>query len=403
MGAAKARIAEFALSDIELMLVQPRLLFVTRNFPPLTGGMERLNQQAFMSLAASYRATLCGPEGASAFLPPGADVCEVPLSPLWRFLAGAQLNALKLARRERPDIVYSGSGLTAPAALIAGRVVGARTVCYLHGLDIVADHPLYRHVFLPAICRVDRIIVNSRHTAGLAQMAGVRSERIAIVNPGVDLPDWTLRDGARQRFRQLHRLGERPLLLAAGRLTQRKGLAEFIRHALPAIREQVPDVLLLIVGSEATSALKHRDGVEAGIRATITETAMTAHVRLLGAVDDRTLSDAYFAADAMVFPVLDLPGDVEGFGMVAVEAAAHGLPTVAFAVGGVPDAIKDGTSGWLVPSGNYGQMVDKTLSTLAITNRETWAEPCRNHAERFKWANFGQQLARVVANGCSNS
>ena len=54
----------------------------------------------------------------------------------------------------------------------------------------------------------------------------------------------------------------------------------------------------------------------------------------LARVDDQRLSDAYFAADVMVFPVLDLPGDVEGFGMVAVEAAAHGLPTVAFAVGG---------------------------------------------------------------------
>ena len=133
------------------MLEKPKLLFVTRNFPPLTGGMERLNHQAFMSLAARHRATLCGPQGASAFLPPGSDVCEIPLAPLWRFLAGAQLNALKLARRERPDIVYSGSGLTAPAALVAGRAVGARTVCYLHGLDIVANHPLYRHVFLPAI------------------------------------------------------------------------------------------------------------------------------------------------------------------------------------------------------------------------------------------------------------
>ena len=375
---------------------QPRLLFVTRNFPPLTGGMERLNQQAFMSLAASYRATLCGPEGASAFLPLGTDVCEVPLAPLWRFLAGAQLSALKLARREQPDIVYSGSGLTAPAALVAGRAVGARTVCYLHGLDIVADHSLYRHVFLPAIRRVDRIIVNSQHTAGLAQAAGVRAQKIAIVNPGVELPDWALRDDARRRFRQLHGLGERPLLLAAGRLTQRKGLAEFIRHALPAIRERVPDVLMLIVGSEATSALKHRDGVEAGIRATISEATMTAHVHLFGAVDDRTLSDAYFAADAMVFPVLDLPGDVEGFGMVAVEAAAHGLPTVAFAVGGVPDAVADSESGWLVESGDYEAFAMRVLALLNSATRHDTAQQCRRHAERFEWAEFGRGIATAV-------
>ena len=85
-----------------------------------------------------------------------------------------------------------------------------------------------------------------------------------IVNPGVELPDWSARVEARQRFRELLGLGERPLLLAAGRLTQRKGLAEFIRYALPEIPRQVPEVLLLVIGSEATSALKHRGGVEAG-------------------------------------------------------------------------------------------------------------------------------------------
>lgn len=378
------------------MLEQPKLLFVTRNFPPLTGGMERLNYEAFMNLVATHRTTLCGPEGSSRFLPPGTDVSEISIAPLWRFLSSVQLNAIKLAWRVRPSIIYSGSGLTAPAALLAGRAVGARTVCYLHGLDIVANHLVYQHVFLPAIRRVDRIIVNSRHTAGLAQMAGVPAAKITIVNPGVELPDLTLRGHARRCFRQLHGLGERPLLLAAGRLTQRKGLAEFISQALPSIRERVPDVLLLIVGREATSALKHKRGVEAGIRAAISENDMASHVRLLGLVDDRALSDAYFAADAMIFPVLDLPGDVEGFGMVAIEAAAHGLPTVAFAVGGVPDAVEDGVSGSLVRAGDYEVFTRRVLTMLDNATRADAAQRCRQHAERFEWPEFGRRLREAV-------
>jgi phosphatidyl-myo-inositol dimannoside synthase len=121
-----------------------------------------------------------------------------------------------------------------------------------------------------------------------------------------------------------------------------------------------------------------------------------AHVRLLGAVDDQTLSDAYFGADVMVFPVLNLPGDVEGFGMVAIEAAAHGLPTVAFAIGGVPDAVADGESGWLVAPGDNGAFAKKVLALLDVPQRDEFAECCRHHAGRFEWSEFGQRLQMAV-------
>ena len=179
-------------------------------------------------------------------------------------------------------------------------------------------------------------------------------------------------------------------------MTQRKGIAEFIRHALPAIRSEIPDVQLLVIGSEATNALKHKEGVRAGIEAAIRETGLEPNVTLLGSVDDACLSDAYFASDAMVFPVLDLPGDVEGFGMVAVEAAAHGLPTVAFAVGGVPDAVAQGESGWLVPAGDVVGMIEGVLRVLRTPDKAS-ADRCRQHAERFGWPVFDQKLRSAVA------
>lgn len=359
--------------------------------------MERLNHHAYTALSKVFSLAVCGPQGAGNFANGAEALVEIPPTPLSRFLIACQWESLKLAWRFRPKVIYSGSGLTAPAALMAARAVNARTACFLHGLDIVADHPVYRRVFLPAIRRFDRILVNSRHTAVLAETMGVKPERIAIVHPGVELPDLQDRELARSRFRQNLGAAHRPLLLAAGRLTQRKGIAEFIRQVLPEVRTHIPNVLLVVIGGEATNALRHSEGVTQEIRRAVSDSCCEQNVTLLGTVDDASLSDAYFAADVMVFPVLDLPGDVEGFGMVAVEAAAHGIPTVAFAVGGVPDAVAEGRSGFLITPGDYCQFGRSLLRILqadgdALPNIES----CVNHARTLMWGVFEQRLLVAV-------
>lgn len=374
----------------------PRALMITRNFPPLTGGMERLNHRAYEALGCQFSVALCGPEGATSFVGKDTQVTESPLSPLPYYLLHIQWQALKMAWHLRPRLVYSGSGLTAPAALIAGQAFKAKTVCFLHGLDIVADHAVYRHVFLPAIRRFDQILVNSKHTADLAIKAGVKKEKISIVHPGVELPDWNEREKARERLRRSLGLENRQLILSAGRLTQRKGLAEFIRYALPDIVKRLPQTMLVVLGAEPDNALRHTHGVTLNIKEAIRETSLENHVSLLGAVDEKSLSDAYFASDVMIFPVLDLPGDVEGFGMVAIEAAAHGLPTIGFAIGGVPDAIAEGVSGQLVKAGDYVGLKEKTIALLENNSPQAGLN-CRKHAEKFDWIIFKQKFLNSIS------
>lgn len=374
-----------------------RVLFVTRNFPPLKGGMERLNHRIYLALQNVYRVSICGPVGSKSFIKVCDILREVAASPLWLFLISCQFLTWRLAQKFKPDVIYSGSGLTAPAAWISAVLTKAKTVCYLHGLDIVADHLIYRLIFLPAIRKIDKIIVNSSHTAALAVAAGVDPKSITIVNPGVSLPDCKLALEAKRRFRHHISAGEKPILLIAGRLTQRKGIAEFIRFGLPEIRRVFPDVLLVVIGEEATNALKHRSGVKEGILQAAEHDATDA-VALLGAVNDDVLSDAYFAADVLVFPALDLPGDVEGFGMVALEAAAHGLPTVAFSVGGVSDAVRHGYSGFLARSGDY-QGFSKHVLTLLRSRDDDQFSPLRassiHHAQGYAWEIFNERILDV--------
>jgi phosphatidylinositol alpha-1,6-mannosyltransferase len=378
--------------------IRPNALLVTRNFPPLTGGMERLTYQTYRALREHFRVRLCGPAGAGRFAHPEDAVAESPLSPLPLFLLSLQLQAFRAALASRPKFVHAGSGLAAPAALVAGRAAGAQVSCFVHGLDLVAEHGLYQRVFLPAIRRCDRIFVNSRHTFLLARQREIAEEKLVVLNPGVSLPPMQGRPRAREMFRKQHGLGDAPLLLSVGRLTARKGLAEFIERALPGIIQAVPNTILVVIGGEPAGALKHTRGVLADITGAIASSHMEGHVRLLGRVDDTTLEAAYFAADAHVFPILDLPGDVEGFGMVALEAAAHGLPTIAFAVGGVPDAVRDGTTGSLVQAGDYDTLTEATIQALRLPYNQSQIQRCHDHAADFAWPRFEERFLKLLQN-----
>jgi phosphatidylinositol alpha-1,6-mannosyltransferase len=349
-----------------------RLLLITRNFPPLWGGMERLNWHLAAELAKRFEVHVVAPVGAAEHAPAAVSVREVPLQPLRRFLLGAALAAVAEARRFRPRIVLAGSGLTAPLALLAARLCRARSVAYVHGLDVVAPHPVYRALWLPALRRMDRVIANSAPTAEL--------------HPGVDIPapDPT----ARARFRQRWNLPPAaPVLLSVGRLTARKGLREFVQEVLPTIARARPDVVLVIVGDAPKQALYAQVQTPEGLLAAAREAGVATHVRWLGTLFGQDLADAYFGADLHVFPVRDLPGDPEGFGMVAIEAAAHGLPTVAYATGGVIDAVREGQSGRLVPPGDAAGFAHAVLATLASPLAP---EGCRTFAQGFAWGEFGR-------------
>lgn len=370
---------------------RPRILLVTRNLPPLVGGMERLNWHMADELAKVADVRVVAPAG--SVVPGNVVLREVPLRPLGRFLLAAQRSTLREARAWKPDVVLAGSGLTALPALIAARSAGARAATYVHGLDLAVSHPLYRALWRPALRRMDRVVANSRPTAALARSIGIDPARIGIVHPGVELPTALPDAQAIAAFRHEHALGNRPLLLSVGRLSERKGLREFVERALPRIVAAVPDALLLVVGDVPKDALRAGSQSPESIRLAARRAGVENNVRLLGLLDETSLANAYRAADVHVFPIRQLANDPEGFGMVAIEAAAHGLPTVAYATGGVVDAVADGVSGRLVPPGDATAFAHAVLELLAQPLEEAGI---RVFAERFHWDAFGKRLWQTL-------
>lgn len=373
----------------------PKALLVTRNLPPLLGGMERLNLHMARELAVAYKLTVIGPAGCGKFLPAGVEVIEIPARPLGRFILRSLMAAWR-ASADKPNFAIAGSGLTAPMAKLAALRSGGKAIAYVHGLDLLTRHPLYRLLWMPFLRKLDHAWANSASTADIAARIGVAHRRISVVHPGVSLPGKN--DDRIMCFREELGLKNKAVLLSVGRLTVRKGLGPFIRNALPEIRRRIPNVILLVVGEEAVDAIDSRGaGMRNEIIRAAIDSGMEDIVRLLPHCSDAGLDVAYDAADVYVFPVVPVKADVEGFGMVAIESAAHGLPTVAFAIGGIPDAVSHGVSGRLVASGDYHAFADEVCGLLDGTG-DGLQSGARKFAKNFEWSRFGEKIRQRLGN-----
>lgn len=378
-----------------------RILLITRNLPPLVGGMERLNWHMADELAKYSEVRVIGPKGAKAIKPEKVALTEAPLRPLPLFLLVSMLKALWLALSWRPDVVLAGSGLTAPLAWLSARLCGAKAAVYLHGFDITVRSKPYQNLWVPFFKRMDRVIVNSTPTKGLAFVAGVPERKIAIVYPGVSLPEAPQPAESINAFKEQHGLTGKKILLSVGRLTTRKGLREFVKKSLPAIVQAEPNAILLVVGDAPKDSLGAGIQTVESIQQQAEKSGVANNIRFLGVITDQILlATVYEAADVHVFPVRHIPDDPEGFGMVAIEAAAHGLPTVAFATGGTVDAIRHGESGYLVVIDNYSELSERTIQLMQPPPSKA---NTINFVQYFSWNRFGNCVNRVLAKGSENA
>ena len=381
------------------------VLVVTRNLPPLVGGMERLIWHVLDELRQDYKVHVVGPKGCKNRLPQDVSGIEVQLKPMVLFLLRAGLCALWSALRLRPTIIFAGSGLTAPIVWIIARLLRCKCGVYLHGLDVCAQHPVYQLLWVPLFRHFDAVIVNSHYTKQLAIKAKVPASCISILHPGVKIPAMDYGNAGRLSFRSRHGFGSSPLLLYVGRITPRKGLLPFIDNILQHIVAEIPTVMLVVIGGAPINALQTATDEYAAAGSALKKKGLAAKVCFLGSCTDEELDAAYFAADILVFPVQENAYDIEGFGMVAIEAAAHGLPTVAFAVGGVPDAVSHGSSGKLILSGDNIAFAKAVVKYINDEKTPDQSEACKHFAQLFAWNVFGDKLRKIfrsVTNGSAS-
>lgn len=360
------------------------ILYVSHLHPPENellkniGGMQRVSMQLVKELEQK----------------PGIGIRTELMHASWNMIglktAGFLLKELvrlpKLAREA--DIILFSSMVTAAIAPFIRRRIDIPMVTINHGQDVTLPFGPYQW-FVPRIfSSLDGVISVSRATRQACIDRGMRPEKGVALPNGFDpdkLDQFPDKPTARRRLQE--RLGTdlegRPLLLTVGRLVKRKGHEWFITHVLPKLDREA---VYVAIG----------DGPELETVERAAEQSEEKNIHLMGRQPDAVLREAYAAADLFVMPNIPVEGDMEGFGIVMLEANMAQTPAVASDLEGIKDVITEGKNGYRIPAGDAEQFAEKvnvllseSLEELSVNSR-SWV------IDRFSWSRVAEQYIEYL-------
>jgi glycosyltransferase involved in cell wall biosynthesis len=350
-----------------------RILYIARAFPPTIGGMETLAYQLSTRMGAHANVTTIinrrGKMALPAFLPRA-------FASAFRRVRGGEVDAVHLA-----DALLSPLGAALKAA---SRVPVTVSVC---GLDITYANPAYQSVVPRALRRLDLALPISAATDLAMHTRTGPLPRSRVIPLGVN-PLARADDAAVGRFRRAaHLRDDARIVLTVGRLVERKGAAWFAGEILPLLPA---DTVYVVIGEGP-----QHDAIVAAAAAT----GVDRRLRMLGRVDDSTLSAAYRCADVFAMPNVPVAGDMEGFGLVALEAAASGLPVVASRLEGITEAVQDQRNGMLVPPRDADAHAHAINALLAMPRdqlRGLGAAASRFTLETYGWDETARRYVAAI-------
>ena len=315
-----------------------RLLFVSHSLPPLgremdnLGGMQRVALDLHDSLSSHS----------------GAEVRALVLRSSWGerglttplFLARALREIRRLARASEIDAVLFSSMLTATLVVPLKRLLRSRGIvaaAIVNGLDATTPTWPYPLLVRRTFDALDLVLPISRATGDACIARGLDPKKSKVVSLGIRNDRFGLQANRAHARERLSARDARLILCSVGRLVPRKGVAWFVSNVMPLL----PDDVVFLVAGEGPD--------RARIESAIAERNVSSRVKLLGSVSDAELEQLYQGADLFVMPNVPVANDMEGFGLVMLEAGLCGLPTIASELEGITDVVHEGETGHLVP------------------------------------------------------
>jgi len=338
-----------------------RVLVVTNDFPPRPGGIQtfvhelvrRLPTDDVIVYASKWRGWQDF-DAAQPYTVVREDTKVLLPTPAVR------RRAVALLRQHECDSVLFGAaaplGLLGPALREAG---ARRIVALTHGHEAGwAQLPGPRQLLRRIGDGVDTVTYLGEYTRSriAAALSPVAASRMVRLTPGVDTSVFHQDPAGRDLVRVRHGLAERPVVVCVSRLMPRKGQDVLIK-AWPQVQRQIPDAALLLVGGGPYRKKLNR---------LVAERELVGDVLLTGSVPFAELPAHYAAGDVFAMPARTRNRglDVEGLGIVYLEASATGLPVIAGDSGGAPDAVLPGETGVVVDGRSTGQVQTQLVRLL---------------------------------------
>lgn len=353
-----------------------KILFISRAYPPVVGGMERQNFELARHLARISETKIIANKRGRIFLP--------------LFLPYALAKAVFLMGKF--DILILGDGVLAIVGYFVKFFFGKKkkVICVLHGLDVTYPFWPYRalwvKIFIPAL---DKLIAVGNETIKQGIKRGIPENKFVFIPNGIN-PDQHIGEYSKSDLEKIigEKLEGRKTILTSGRLAKRKGVAWFVGNVVPKLSESIIFVILGD-GPDRESILK-----------TIGENNLDSRVKFLGFQPDEVRDTLFNTCDIFVQPNIRIQGDMEGFGISVIEATTCRIPVIAANIEGLKDAIKDGENGFLVESGKAEAWIEKINELLANEEfRKDLGRKARKYAvENYSWDKISKRYLEVIKN-----
>jgi phosphatidylinositol alpha-1,6-mannosyltransferase len=299
----------------------------------------------------------------------------------------------RFVKQHNIEMIHCGRVL--PEGLMAwllNKVTGIPYICYVHGEDLEASalsrelNALTQRVMRNA----QKIICNSHNSAAIVKRVDDSvMDKVVVMHPGADTQLFVPLDKPDDEFLQQYGWQDKKIILTVGRLQARKGQDMMIK-AMPAILRKVPNAHYVIVGhGESLGSLK----------ALVKSLALEEHVEFLTDCDDSTMIACYQHCTAFILPNRTEGQDIEGFGMVLVEAQSCAKPVIAGNSGGTVETLLKGETGFILDATKVDEISDTLVHLLSDPElQKRLGEAGRKHAvAQFDWHNAAKKAAAIFA------